>query len=174
MKVVALGSLNPVKVRATESAFSRFFRVEVRGVRVSTGVSPQPLGWEETFEGAKERAEKAYPFGEMGVGIEAGLMEVEGAYFDVQVTAISDGNSTAFGLGPGFEHPPGVVREVLRGREVGEVMGEASGIEDIGRRNGAIGFLTEGKVTREEITEQSVLMALVPWLKGGLYPQHKF
>jgi len=169
---IAVGSKNPVKVEAARRAFSRFFEVEVTGVEVDSGVSPQPLGFEETIRGAENRARGAKKYGDLGVGIEAGLIPVDGSgklYFDIQVTAIYDGDSITHGLGPGFVHPPVVVKEVLEGREVGEIMEKLSGIKNIGKKLGAIGFLTDGKVTRIEITEMSVLMALVPRIKDKLY-----
>jgi len=171
---VAVGSRNPVKVRAVRRALSRFFNAEVFGVEVSSGVSPQPMGFEETFRGALNRAKSAYTQADWGVGIEAGLIYIEppGNYFDIQICVIYDG-SISTGLGPGFVYPPKVIEEVLEGREVGEVMEELTGIEDIGKKIGAIGYLTTGKVTREEITEQSVLMALVPRIRAKLFGLEK-
>jgi non-canonical (house-cleaning) NTP pyrophosphatase len=46
----------------------------------------------------------------------------------------------------------------------------ATGIEDIGEKMGAVGYLTKGKLNREELTEQAVLMALVPRIRKELYP----
>lgn len=171
---VCVGSKNPVKIRAVKKAVGRFFRAEVFGVEVSSGVSPQPMGFEETFRGALNRAKNAYKRANWGVGIEAGLIYIEPLrnYFDIQICVIYDG-SISIGLGPGFIYPPKVIEEVLRGREVGEVMEELTGIREIGKKIGAIGYLTAEKVTREEITEQSVLMALVPRIRAELFGPEK-
>ncbi|GBE54639.1 non-canonical purine NTP phosphatase [archaeon BMS3Bbin15] len=169
---IAVGSKNPVKIEAIRRAFSRFFKVNVTGTKVDSGVSSQPIGFEETMKGAENRARKAKSQGDLGVGIEAGLIRIEGSkrlYFDIQITAIYDGNFMTYGLGPGFVHPPSVVKAVQEGRDVGELMEELSGVESIGKKLGAIGFLTDGKVTRIEISEMSVLMALVPRIKSNLY-----
>lgn len=167
---VAVGSKNPVKVDAVRRAFSRFYDVEIKSLEVSSGTPPQPIGLEQTLNGAVGRARKACTYGDLGVGIEAGLIDMgKKLHFDIQVSAIHDGNSTTLGLGPGFLHPQQVIEEVLGGKEVGEIMEELSGIKAIGEKEGAIGFLTRGRVTRMEITEQSVLMALVPRIRGELY-----
>ncbi len=42
-------------------------------------------------------------------------------------------------------------------------------MKDIGKREGAIGFLSEGRMNRQELTEIAVLMAMVPRLRRGLY-----
>jgi inosine/xanthosine triphosphatase len=170
---VAVGSTNPVKVRAVEEVLREFYpEIEVFGVEVSSKVSAQPLGMEETVRGAVNRARAALKHGELGVGIEAGLVEVPFAitgYMDVQFCAISDGEVITLGAGSGFEYPPSVIRQVLRGREVGEVMEELSGIRNIGRKGGAIGFLSKGKLSRKELTKQAVLMAMLPRINRELY-----
>ena len=170
---VAVGSTNPVKIKAVEEVLRAFYpEVEVFGVEVSSGVSAQPVGVQETVQGAVNRARAALKQGDIGVGIEAGLIEVPftlTGYMDVQFCAISDGEFTSLGAGSGFEYPPQVVREVLRGREVGEVMEKLSGIAEIGRKGGAIGFLSKGKLNRKELTKQAVLMAMLPRINRELY-----
>ncbi|WP_456474179.1 inosine/xanthosine triphosphatase [Candidatus Pyrohabitans sp.] len=170
---IAVGSTNPVKVKAVEEVLRAFYpEAEVFGVEVDSKVKAQPLGMEETVHGAVNRAREALEHGELGVGIEAGLVEVPftlTGYMDVQFCAISDGEVITLGAGSGFEYPPQVAREVLRGRTVGEVMEELSGIANIGRRGGAIGFLSHGKLSRRELTKQAVLMAMLPRINRELY-----
>jgi len=170
---VAVGSTNPVKVRAVEEVLRAFYpEAEVFGVEVSSDVRAQPIGMQETVLGAVNRAREALRHGDLGVGIEAGLVEVPftlTGYMDVQFCAISDGEVVTLGAGSGFEYPPRVVREVLRGREVGEVMEELSGIAEIGRKGGAIGFLSHGRLSRKELTKQAVLMAMLPRINREVY-----
>lgn len=168
---VAVGSTNPVKVKAVESVFRRVYgEAEVEGVKAASGVPPQPFG-EETVIGAINRAKGAYApekF-DMGVGIEAGLFRVSGFTLDVQYCAIYDGSWLTLGCGSGFEYPSTVLDEVLAGKEVGDVMSRVAGIENLGEKEGAIGFLSHGMLTRTQLTEQSVLMALIPRISPELY-----
>jgi len=169
---VAVGTNNPVKAKAVENVFSRLFgNVTVDARRVASGVPPQPFG-SDTVKGAITRAKNAYKSGgyDYGVGIEAGLSDVEGFVLDIQFCAIYDSVAgITLGCGSGFQYPPEVVSEVLSGREVGDVMSEISGIENLGKKLGAIGYLSHGLLDRTQLTEQSVLMALIPRINPKLY-----
>lgn len=168
---VAVGSVNPVKVKAVENVFSVVYgAVLVEGVKVASGVPPQPFG-EETVTGAVNRAKEAYAPEkyDLGVGIEAGLFEVGDFMLDVQYCAIYDGDWLTLGCGSGFEYPSVVLREVLGGKEVGDVMSRVAGVENLGEKQGAIGVLSKGMLSRTQLTEQSVLMALIPRISPELY-----
>ena len=171
---VAVGSRNPVKVRATENVLKNFYDdLQVAGVDVDSGVPSQPFGLDQTIEGAVNRAKNAYSEDvEMGVGIESGLMETPSSltgYIDLQWCAIFDGSRVTLGVSSGFEYPPAVIEEVLRGREVGDVMDEVTGISNLGEKTGAVSHLTHGLLDRTGNTEQCVLMAMVPRLNEGVY-----
>lgn len=169
---VHVGSNNPIKAQAVKNVFERAFGpTEVRLVSVESGVPVQPFN-DDTARGACERAKKALLDADFGVGIEAGLIwhkELK-LYFDVQFCAVvsRDGKLT-IGHGSGFIYPPKVIEKVLAGRSVGDVMSELAGIEKLGYKIGAIGYLSKGLLTREELTEQAVLMALIPRLRPELY-----
>jgi len=169
---VAVGSGNPVKLKAVENVFSRVYgNVTVEARKVASGVPPQPFG-NDTVRGAITRAKNAYKSGDydFGVGVEAGLSDVEGYVLDVQFCAVYDrADGVTLGCGSGFQYPPAVLAEVLAGRTVGEVMSEVSGIPDLGKKLGAIGYLSHGMLDRTQLTEQSVLMALVPRMNHKLY-----
>ena len=169
---VAVGTRNPVKVAAVENVFMRIYGdVKVEGRKVSSGVPAQPFG-SDVVKGAIARAKNAYKSGsyDYGVGIEAGLSDVEGYILDVQFCAIYDpADGITLGCGSGFQYPPIVLSQVLAGREVGDVMSELSGIERLGKKLGAIGYLSHGLLDRTQLTEQSVLMALIPRINPRLY-----
>ncbi|HEY3423120.1 MAG TPA: inosine/xanthosine triphosphatase [Methanocellaceae archaeon] len=167
---IAVGSLNPVKIKAAENAFRRVFGdVTVEGKDVSSGVPSQPFGM-DTVQGAINRAKVAYSSGyDYGVGIEAGLFEVQGFMLDLQYCAVYDGSWLTLGCGSGFEYPPTVLTEVLAGKEVGEVMSRVAGVDDLGKKSGAIGFLSKGMLDRTALTEQGVFMALIPRINKELY-----
>ncbi|NOZ83084.1 MAG: inosine/xanthosine triphosphatase [Euryarchaeota archaeon] len=172
---IAVGSLNPVKVEAVLSVAEQLFgSAQVEGVEVRSGVGEQPVGMMETVLGAVRRARAALlqRDADFGVGIEAGLIEVPftlTGYLDVQVCAVADRRCITLGMGSGFEHPPEVVRAVLAGEEVGEVMERLTGVRDIGRKQGAIGFLSNSLLDRTELTKQAVFMAFLPRLRRELY-----
>lgn len=167
---VRVGSKNPNKIRAVEETISMFYeKYEIEGMAVDSGVSEQPFG-EETIKGAVNRAKNAIGDADIGIGIEAGIFERDGRCFDVQYCAIIDKRGKiTIGHGPGFYYPESVIKLVKDGMSISEAMREITGVEDIGYKEGAIGFLTEGKYTRKELTETAVLMAFVPRIKKELY-----
>lgn len=169
---VFVGTGNEVKVRAVERVLGRIYEnVEVRGRKVDSGVSPQPYD-DDAVKGAAARAKQAIGDGDLGVGIEAGLFRQEETrrHLDIQYCAIADrAGRITIGCGPGFEHPPQIMKMVREGRTVGEAVEALTGIKDIGRKEGAIGYLTAGRMNRQELTEIAVLMAMVPRIRRRLY-----
>lgn len=171
--MVAVGSKNPAKIEGVRRAFIKFFGgVEVIGIKVDSGVENQPFN-NETIAGAVNRAKNAYSDKfDFSVGIEAGLFKFPSTltgYIDFQVACIYDGKKYTIGFGPGFEYPPTVVKEVVYGREVGKVMEKITGIDNLGKKHGAIGYLTKKKVVRRDLTEIATTMALIPWVNSKLY-----
>ncbi|MFQ6051577.1 MAG: inosine/xanthosine triphosphatase [Candidatus Hydrothermarchaeota archaeon] len=170
---VAVGSKNPVKIEATRKIFKRVFEnVEIISCRVDTPL--QPFNDEILINAIKRGKEALNKTGaDFGVGIEAGLTKNPHAstgYVDVQWCAIIDKEGKVFvGSSPGFEVPKRVIDEILNGKEMEEIMEKVSGINKIGEKEGAIGFLSKGITDRLSLTEQCVLMALVPIISRSLY-----
>ncbi|MGA2573606.1 MAG: inosine/xanthosine triphosphatase [Candidatus Methanomethylicaceae archaeon] len=175
--LVAVGTSNPVKVRAVERVLSRFYEVSMLMMEVASEVPPQPVGLEVTIRGAVSRAKNALRTAkeaELGVGIEAGLIPVPwtiSGYMDQQFAAIADQKGrVTIGGGPSFEYPRSLVARVLgEGIEVGTAMDQLTGISELGQKQGAIGYFSKGQLNRTELTEYAVLMALLPWLNERLY-----
>lgn len=179
MKLLAVGTRNPVKLAAVTNVLERIFGNEFKVVQVdvTSGVPKQPIGMGQTILGAVNRsrqAGKVVPDAVYGVGIEAGLTKIPKTitgYFDIQFAAVIDRKDRiTIGCGSGFEYPRKVLTEVLtKEKEIGEVMGALSGIRDIGERMGAIGYLSHGELDRCKLTEQAVLMAFIPRINEKLY-----
>ena len=70
---VAVGSRNPVKVKATKNVLDQIYgEVEVVSIDTDSGVPDQPFGINQTIEGAINRAKNAYSDEfDMSVGIES-------------------------------------------------------------------------------------------------------
>ena len=173
MMKINVGTHNPVKVRATRNVLEKIYTtVDVEGIEVDSGVRDQPIGLDETIQGAMNRARNAFIGVDLSVGIESGLLAVPHSitgYLDLQWCAIYDGERTTLGVSAGFEYPPTVVEEVLKGQEVGEVMDRVTGVEKLGQKTGAVSILTRGLLDRTGNTEQCVLMAMIPRMNEGVY-----
>lgn len=170
---IKVGTHNPLKVRATRNVMEKIYtNVDVEGIEVDSGVGDQPIGLDETIQGAVNRARNAFLDADLSVGIESGLLAAPHSitgYLDLQWCAIYDGERITLGVSAGFEYPPVVVEEVLKGQEVGEVMDEVTGVEKLGQKTGAVSILTKGLLDRTENTEQCVLMAMIPRMNSDLY-----
>ncbi len=168
---VNVGSENPNKLNAVRKALSDFYEsADVRGMAADTGVPEQPFG-KDTLKGAVNRAKNALGGADLGIGIEAGLMkDVSGKYFDVQYCAIIDRMGwVTMGHGPGFYYPRTVMELIEKGMSVGEAMESIFKVKGIGYSEGAVGLLSEGKYTREKLTESAVYMAFIPRIRKEIY-----
>jgi inosine/xanthosine triphosphatase len=185
---VFVGSKNEPKIAAVRAAVGAFARgVSVTGVAVSSGVSDQPVGFEEIVRGARNRAEAAIAAGDcdLGVGIEDGLVSLPNgvepgceAVVNVGCAAVSDGRRVSIGFSSGFAYPPDVAeRAVTERAPIGDLFdelwrkrsGERARIPSA-RTSGNVGKLTSGVLSREEYARHAVLCALVSFLHPDLYP----
>lgn len=164
---IGVGSCNPVKVEAVRTVMERIYGdVRIFAVDAKSNVPDQPFG-PQTNEGAKNRAKGALGTHDLGVGIEAGVFEILNGLYDIQHCAIIDQKGQfTFGSGSGFKYPEKVAECVRGGMTVGDSMKKIYGETDIGKQQGAIGFLSNGLLDRKRLTEQSVLAAMLPRIYG--------
>lgn len=172
--MVAVGSGNPVKLEAARRAFARVFpgeEHEVEGVAVPSGVPDQPRGDAQTREGALRRAEavaERRPEARYRVGIEGGVSgEEDLRAFAWVVVRTADRSGEA--VSGRFRLPDPVARRVRAGQELGDADDEVFDTSGSKRREGAVGLLTAGAVTRTELYAQAVCLALVPFVHPELY-----
>ncbi|MFQ5969467.1 MAG: inosine/xanthosine triphosphatase [Nitrososphaerales archaeon] len=167
--LVAVGTSNRIKVEATKEAFEHFYKT-VRVVNVSlNNLAAQPITLHGTINGAVTRAKTAlnkFKDAEMGVGIEAGLMEIPGAntYLNVQFAAVIDHHDKlTIGSSPGFQLSDEVAKLVLIERiEVDKAVEFLYNIKDIGEKRGMIDLMTKGAMNRKELIINALIMAIAP------------
>lgn len=174
--VVAVGSANPNKLDAVRRAFDGFdgfSGASFVSKAAPSGVSDQPVGYEETLKGADNRALGAFEKNGYGVGLESGLVPMAGTatgYMNLTACVIFDGARFHRGVGPAFELPPEVCRLVVsEACELDEAVRRA-GLSDnarIGYAEGLIGILSGGAVTRADYMVPAVTMALVALTAHG-------
>ena len=174
---VLVGSRNPVKLTATEEAFSRFFdAVDVVGIDVKSKVSQQPIE-DETFVGARTRAfelsrvnEARHLEAEFFVGIEVGIKRLFHRWFAFGVMCIMDGRGRiGYGTSPFFELPPSIIEKLLNGIELGEVMDTLIGEKNTKQKQGAVGYFTKDVMTRKSYYVAGLTVALIPFLNSDHY-----
>jgi inosine/xanthosine triphosphatase len=153
--IVRVGTANPMKVAATRKAFAKFFnKVKVLGEDVPSAVSPQPISFGEIVRGARERARRAFRDCDYSVGIEAGVFKVGPVWprpFQITMACVFNGARVALGSGPFFELPPSMIQNLIQAD------------------TGSVAIVTKGKVTREAVTRDAIVMALAPFVTPDLY-----
>jgi inosine/xanthosine triphosphatase len=173
---VRVGSLNPVKIAAVKAVFERWKkgRVVIEAVDVSSGVAEQPWGDAETRRGALNRARRVLDRNgvDFGVGLEGGLLEVEGTLYTSAWCAVAraDGAVGVAG-GENLLLPPDVVQRLRAGQELGDAVDAVTGRENTKHHGGAIGAFTAGQLTRQTAYEHVLTLALARFLRADYYAE---
>lgn len=161
----AIGSTNPTKTRAVETVLRVLFdTIELVSLEVSSGISAQPVGDEETRRGAFNRActVLARTDAEWGFGLEGGVIQTEfGVMTSAWCVVVARDGRVGVGGSANMLLPDVVARRVMQdGRELGEAMDEYANTQDVKRGKGAIGILTRGLLDRQGAYEYIVKLAL--------------
>lgn len=170
---IVVASKNPVKINAVDLGFSTFYNpLQVLGVSVDSGVSNQPGSDEETLKGALIRAQnarKGFSDADYWVGIEGGLQmrnsQTEAFAWVVILSEDKQGKART----TTFQLPGKVADLIAKGYELGKANDILFEQENSKQKTGAIGLLTENKISRTMLYKQAVELALVPFLNPGLY-----
>ncbi len=166
-----IGSKNESKITGAVRALRVLGISRYKSVDIRTGVE-QPIGFYETLSLALYRAEKALGSeGDLGIGIEGGILFDLGYPVEGQVAVVVDRDGfVSIGFSSLFPLP--IHYKSLLGRmSLGEIMASKTGLENIGRFYGAIGYLSIGAVTRVMLSYESVLMALLPFIRRSFYKE---
>lgn len=165
MYQVVSATTNPAKIRAIQQAFAEIFgegSCHIDAIAVESGVPEQPYGCEETRAGARNRvanARASRPDADFWVAIEAGIDD--GSTFSWVV--IESRQQRGEARSATLPLPAAILERVRRGEALGPVMSHYTGIDEIGRKEGAIGVFTAGKLTRSSVYHQAVILALSPF-----------
>ena len=165
MKVV-VGSNNPVKIGAVVDSFAQYYSdCDVVGQQVSSGIAEQPMSEEETVKGATNRAMAASLNGDFGVGLEGGVTMIDGVMFECAWCVVVDKDGRK-GIGGGlyFELPKKVADKIKAGGELGPIMNELTGEDNVKEKSGAIGIFTKGRLDRKTAYVQLVTSALIKFV----------
>jgi inosine/xanthosine triphosphatase len=177
MTKILVGSKNPVKIRSVNDAFEKYFEnVEVIGIDVNSNVSDQPIN-EETFEGAKNRAFELIEINkekklnaDFFVGIEGGITQIYSKWFAFGCMCVANKEGkTGFGTSAHFELPKEIIKKLLSGKELGDVMDEIQNKSNTKQKQGAIGYFTNGVMSRAELYVPGLITALIPFLHQELF-----
>ena len=184
---VLVASKNPIKIQATKEAFDEYFPdVKITSIDINN-LDPkndfkkqlqwmnQPVGELETCEYSQERVKlikNNYPNFDYYIGLEGGITQTRfGSYRIIVFCTIAD--PVHIETVRGCEIPlPIHWYEALTADpllELGNIVEEASGIQNIKQKQGAIGFFTHNKINRKDILKETLIMCLIPFQNKTLF-----
>jgi inosine/xanthosine triphosphatase len=174
---VAIGSLNPAKVAATEAAFRTVWPDDswsFEPVATPSGVSDQPMSDSESIRGARNRAHAAIAMtgADFGAGIESGLTEIDGIWFSTGWIVIADREGRE-GLSSSMIRPVPLpsLALVQQGHELGVADDIVFDTFNSKQGTGLIGLLTNDLLTREGVFRDAIISALARFLHPDLFDQ---
>lgn len=154
MDIIAVGSMNPVKVQAVGHVFKQQNGNSVQGIEADSGVRAQPFSDRETKAGAVHRAHTCLRHEDvtLGIGLEGGVVESEEGMLSVNWGALIDRAGRKV-IASGARYPlPEEIAEGLRGgKELGEVIDTFTARHHVRKSEGAVGIFTNGLMTRNEL-----------------------
>jgi inosine/xanthosine triphosphatase len=168
---IAVASRNPVKLEATRRAFVRAFperEIRVSGHIVDSGVADQPATDAETLLGAENRAASLtalLPDAHFSVGIEGGIERSERGVEAFAWVVIESAGATGRSRTCSFHLPSAVVELLDAGLELGDANDRVFNTKNSKTEPGAVGILTNGLISRTDLYEPAVVLALIPFLK---------
>lgn len=172
--IIAVGSINKTKLEPVREIFSKhFLSVEVKGIKVISGVDDQPMSDEEIYKGALSRAKQALKKvskAEFGVGVEGGLHKRSYGWFEHSVVVIVNREGKiGVGASGGLVLPKKVIEQIHTGATLEQAIDTLFGTKKIGQGIGMFGIMTKGVVTRASGVAHGVAFALAPFLHPDLY-----
>lgn len=188
VKTIALGSDRAAKIIAVRACIARVAEIDsswidatVLARKVETQVPAMPLNDWQLMQGARERAlavrdqlRNQRREADIYVGLEGGFhsISIEGEWhtFLRGWAYATDGKNGAFGATPSISVPASLARKVIEGRrELGLVIDEVAGIQDVRSRQGAWGILSRDLVTRSMSFEVALIAAFAPFYNKEMY-----
>jgi inosine/xanthosine triphosphatase len=174
---VVVASENAVKLEAAKRAFAlQFPDTEISYITASvpSDVNDQPLSPEETALGAYNRAKNArQSTAKFSVGVEGGMCAttLNGQVHTSEQTwaCVLDCETGVYEIGSGPAYPilPNILRHIYEGSSLTEAMALEYGIQDIGKKEGYNGWLSNNILNRVEVSKLAVLLALCGLMKEG-------
>lgn len=169
---VVIASQNPAKIKAVEQAFTQVFsqsEIECTGISVPSGVADQPMSDSETRTGALNRVHNAKQVihdADYYVGLEAGIEHSATYAWIIIESHTKRGESRSASL----MLPPLVLEKLQQANELGDVMDDVFGTDNIKQKGGAISLLTHNQLTRSSVYHQALILALAPFINPAHFP----
>ncbi len=175
MRKIVIASKNPVKINAVKEAFESVFEgeeFELQGVSVNSEVPEQPIGDDQTYEGAYNRAcnaQKSFNHADFWVGLEGGILKKNKTFEAFAWMVVLSKDNVGKSRTATFDLPREVSKLLDKGYELGEADDIVFKRSNSKQEQGAVGILTKGVVDRSRFYREAVILALIPFVNEELY-----
>jgi inosine/xanthosine triphosphatase len=172
---IIVASKNPVKINSALKGFQEMFpenEFVAIGISIPSGVSDQPIGNKETYQGALNRAEGAKrtsPNAHFWVGIEGGNIRHGGEMEAMAWIVILSKDNVGKARTAGFFLAKKTVELINEGMELGHADEVTFGIQNSKQKMGSSGLLTDNIIDRERFYIPAVILALISFKKPELF-----
>ncbi|GGE55214.1 NTPase [Pullulanibacillus camelliae] len=157
---IGIGTLNPAKINAVKR-WGEDNHMVVEGFSVPSGVSAQPMGDEETLEGAMNRAQAVLETSDadFGMGLEGGVDCIGEDIFLCNWGALVDRSGLVLtASGARIPLPQRFKKELVGGKELGDIIDDFAKQTNVRKNQGTIGIFTNGLITREDMFHHVVML----------------
>lgn len=175
---VVVASANPVKISAAREGFALVFPgadFTFSGMSVPSDVSDQPIGSDQTLEGALNRVSNLrmqQNNADYYVGMEGGIRKEGKDWFAFAWITVESKDGLKGKAQTGlFMLPPPVVKLLGEGYELGHADDIIFGTSNSKQKSGAVGILTNNLIDRANYYIHAMILALIPFKKPELYKQ---
>ncbi len=167
MKIL-IGTTNKAKTTAVRNIADLYFPdVTYENHVVPSLVAEQPIGNEETRQGAINRARQLVELidGDIGIGLEGGVFQIDEIMYVCNWGALVTKSGELYtATGAGVPLPEEVSAQIREGKELGPVMDVFTNKNGIRHEEGAIGVFTNGLVTRSQMFEHIMRLLIGQYL----------
>ena len=167
---IAVGSKNPAKLKAAKTVVVKIFpkqKIKIVGVEVDSGVSKQPKSDDEAIKGAINRAKKALKISgaDYAIGMEGGMHKIGNGWYESGWIAVVDKHGN-IGLGSSarWQVSKKISSELLKGKELMEVVKALTNRSDVHTKEGIMGLITNGHLPRHVAYSHGILFAFAPFI----------
>lgn len=176
MKVL-IATKNPGKIEGAKRAFEKYFDdVDIQGIPADSEVGEEPVN-EDMYIGAKNRVKNLKKYAkennitaDLFISSESGIYNSLGRWLITNLAVIEDNNDfESYGTSASFPVPERLVQDIID-TDLAKVMDKVF-FEDKERHNqgGTIQNITQGVVSRIDLTESAFIMALTKYINGDLW-----
>ncbi|MDI6592000.1 MAG: inosine/xanthosine triphosphatase [Patescibacteria group bacterium] len=173
--IIAIGSENPVKIKAVKGAFKKVFskkKLTFKFAKVPSGISDQPMSDLEGIEGARNRAKRVLEKfkADFGIGLEGSIQKIGKDWFNGPWCVIVDKmGREGIAAGAKIHVAPKFLKLIKKGYELGIANDILTGRKNTKQKEGHFGIMTKGILGREKIYKDAVISALGRWLRKDFY-----